>query len=432
MTTIAYIYIDPLLESPAESQSWGEEIHQIYKDIGQRNQLEQLLRDCEKRPVKFLLLRGLEDLGDNLGEISERLQQIELKGIKILTIKNTLSGDFTEPVEVKANVAQILAEIEDSQQSRRLRKGHARNRLKALPPPGKAPYGYRRGQERYLLDRSTAGVVKDFFEQFLLYGSLRGAVRYLEKRYGKKISVSTGRRWLTNPVYRGDLVYRTSQIISDAHVAIMSREEAAQIDRLLRRNGRLPRRTASAPRSLAGLVVCQECKSGMSVTSVTGNKQPYLYLRPVNCSKTPKCNMYPYQPVLEMTINRICEDLPVAVETINLQQINAVKGILATEISQKQEILSQIGVLQEQGILDEETGEFRRYKLNTEISQVKAKQAQLPPVNLKSIAQTICFPQFWLDLSESERRFYLREFISKIEIIPCENNSYEIKLIFIF
>jgi hypothetical protein len=30
---------------------------------------------------------------------------------------------------------------------------HARNRLKSLPPPGKASYGYRRGKDKYTIDR---------------------------------------------------------------------------------------------------------------------------------------------------------------------------------------------------------------------------------------------------------------------------------------
>jgi hypothetical protein len=68
--------------------------------------------------------------------------------------------------------------------------GHVRNRLQALPP-GKPLFGYRRGKDRYIVDRSTAPVVKDFCDRFLLYGSPRGTVRYLAKKYGKKISVTT-------------------------------------------------------------------------------------------------------------------------------------------------------------------------------------------------------------------------------------------------
>ncbi|NES84233.1 MAG: recombinase family protein, partial [Moorea sp. SIO2B7] len=261
-----------------------------------------------------------------------------------------------------------------------------------------------------------------------------GAVRYLEKRYGKKISVSTGHRWLTNLVYRGDLEYQNNEVISDTHVPIISREEAAQIDRLLRRNSRLPSRTASAPRSLAGLVICQQCQSYMTITRVTrrNKKQEYLYLRPLNCPLRPKCSVIPYQKVLEETIKRICQDLPLAVAHINTPNLDGIKEILTAEIVKKQEILTQLPHLKEQGILDEETTEFRSYKIRTEISEIKAKIAQLPPVNLRLVAQAVSIPQFWLDLSEAERRFYFREFMQKIELIRTQSKMWELQLVFIF
>jgi hypothetical protein len=85
----------------------------------------------------------------------------------------------------------------------------------------------------------------------------------------------------------------------------------------------------------------------------------------------------------------------------------------------------------ETGILDPETAKLRAYKLRTEISQLQAKLAILPPVNLRSVAQAVSIPQFWLDLSEVERRFYFREFIQKIEII-CHNAEWNLEITFIF
>jgi hypothetical protein len=328
---------------------------------------------------------------------------------------------------------QLLQHLQYEQRSRRIRQGHARNRVKALPPPGKAPYGYRRGKNRYTVDRSTAPVVKDFFEHFLLYGSLRGSVRYLAKQYGKKISASTGQRWLTNPVYRGDLEYQNGETIPDTHEAIISRDEAAQVDRLLRRNRRLPPRTASAPRSLAGLVVCGECQSPMTVTRVSANRkeQEYLYLRPTRCPNQPKCGSIPYGQILQQTIERICEDLPRAVSGAPLPDMDQIKQGIGGAIAVKQAILEQLPTLIASGVLDQETADLRSYKLRTEIAELQAKLAQLPPVNLRAIAQTVSISQFWLDLSESERRFYFREFIRQIEIIR-DDKDWQLKLVFFF
>ncbi|MCU0546856.1 MAG: recombinase family protein [Oscillatoriaceae cyanobacterium Prado104] len=426
MKIIAYSYSEPLLEPAPAPEIWGQEIDRTYQDLGGRQQLQQLLKDCETEQIQYLLIHKLEELGDTVPEICSRLTQLETLGIQLIVLGETQT-------ENKANLLKLLAEIQRNQHSRSIRKAQARNRIKALPPPGKAPYGYRRGKDKYTVDKSTSPVVKDFFEHFLLYGSLRGSVRYLAKKYNKKISASTGRRWLTNPVYRGDLAYQNGQVISNTHIPIISREEAAQIDRLLRRNRRLPPRTASSPRSLAGLAVCAECKSPMTVSKVTAYRQDkeYLYLRPIDCPKQPKCRGFSYQEILQLTIERICEDLPAAVAALQMPDVNGIKAGIVGAIDSKQAILEQLPLLIDSGILDTETAALRAYKVRTEIAELQSKLAQLPPVNLRETAQTVSLTEFWLDLSESERRFYFREFIRQIELLR-EGAAVKVEIIFIF
>ena len=437
MKVVAYIYSDPLLESPPDKAIWGLEVDRVYQDLGARQQLQQLIEDSQAEAPNYLLIRRLEELGDELTTIRDRLNLFESLGIEIIVTEqeyNSLKLDRHSFSEIRDNLTQLLQEINHNQRRDRLKQGHARNRLKTLPPPGKAPYGYRRGQDRYIIDKSTAPVVKDFFERFLLFGSLRGAVRYLEKRYGKKISPSTGKNWLTNPVYRGDLKYKNNELISHTHTAIISREEAAQIDRLLRRNRKMPNRTKSAPRSLAGLVRCQKCQLAMNISRVTKPRQTqeYLYLRCAKCPQKPKCKAIAYELILDRTITQICSELPQAVANSNLPNIELIEGSLAQQIKQKQKILNQIPILIEQEILDPETAEIRNYKIRLEISQLQQQVDQLPPADLKAIAKTVSLPQFWLDLSESERRFYFREFIKQIEIIRGNSQEWDLKIIFIF
>lgn len=430
MKIIAYSYTDPLLENPPDVDSWGWEVDWVYHDLGGRSQLQQLIKDCQTETESYLLIRRLEELGDTVKEVSDRLNELEAMGVVVIAIEQPYTS---EKGNLRAQLLTLLQEIQRQQRSRRIRQGHARKRLDTAPPPGKPPYGYKKSKDKYTIDRSTSPVVKDFFEQFLLYGSLRGAVRYLAKKYGKKISVTTGKRWLTNPVYRGNTAYQDGEIISNTHVPIISPEEAAQIDRLLRRNSRLPSRTASAPRSLAGLVICGECQSHMTVTRVTQRRQnkEYLYLRPISCPKNPKCKALAYDEVLEKTITKVCQELPQAVAGMNFPQLDAIKNSLGDAIARQQEILTQLPALVETGVLDTETAKLRAYKLRTEISALQAKLATLPPVNLRSVAQAVSIPQFWYDLSEAERRFYLREFISRIELIRQES-EWSLQIILIF
>lgn len=424
MRIVAYRYCHPLIDSALEVMDWGCEVDRVYQDLmGDRAALAQLLTDCTQDPPDYLLLQHLADLGDRLDTIQQHLEQLETHNIEVITTTDHQCPDTAEFL----NLLQTL-------RSRSVRLGHARNRIKAAPPPGRVPYGYKRGRDRYRLDRITAPVVKDFFEQFLLYGSVRGAVRHLEKKYAKKISATTGRRWLTNPVYRGDTTYHNGETVPATHLPILTRDEAAQIDRLLRRNRRLPPRSASAPRSLAGLVACAQCGSRTTIAHVTqyGKRNSYLYVRPVACPQRPKCKGLNYAAVLDRTLDRICAELPQAVAGLAAPQLTAIKTQINQQIEQQHAILDQLPGLEAQGILDAETAQLRRYKVQTAIAQLQAQLTPLPPENIESIAQSVSLKQFWLDLSESERRFYLREFIQDIQILNWQEKIWEVQLDFIF
>ncbi|TVQ08876.1 MAG: recombinase family protein [Leptolyngbya sp. DLM2.Bin27] len=405
----------------------------VYTDgaVGSRPERDRLLADLQTTPADLVLVDDLAELGNDPQEVSAWIELLEATGAEVIA----LAGGAVD-------VASLLqgADLATQQRQRRLRQGHARSRLQALPPPGKAPYGYRRGQGRYLIDRATAPVVTALVNEFLLYGSLRGAVRLIENKLGKRISVSTGRRWLTHPVYRGDLQYQDGTVLRDTHAAIVSREEAAQIDRLLRRNRPLPPRTAGAARSLAGLVTCQACSQPLTIsktapkTTPRGQAKSYLYLRPSGCPRRPRCKAIPYDAALHRIVAEICRVLPQAVAqfTSNIPAaVPAPATRLQTEIDAKEAVLAQLPDLEASGILDSETAALRRYKLRGEISALHQQLAQLPPVNLQELSQSVSIPQFWLDLSEAERRFFFREFLRDIQIVR-EGEAWQVELVLVF
>ncbi len=94
-------------------------------------------------------MRRLEELGDSVQEVSDRLANLEALGVRLVTIEQSASSS-NRPIEtdsdLRADLLNLLQEMQMSQRSRRIRQGHARNRVKAMPPPGKAPYGYRRSK----------------------------------------------------------------------------------------------------------------------------------------------------------------------------------------------------------------------------------------------------------------------------------------------
>ena len=85
---IAYTYSNPLLETPLPTSIWGLEIDRIYQDLGDRLALKRLISDCQQAPPNYLLIRRLAELGDNMVEIGDCLEQLESWGIEIITTED--------------------------------------------------------------------------------------------------------------------------------------------------------------------------------------------------------------------------------------------------------------------------------------------------------------------------------------------------------
>ncbi|PSN15556.1 recombinase family protein, partial [filamentous cyanobacterium CCT1] len=191
-----------------------------------------------------------------------------------------------------------------------------------------------------------------------------------------------------------------------------------------------------AARSLAGLVTCQTCGQPLTIskTSPRGQAKSYLYLRPSDCPNRPRCKAIPYDKALNRIVAEICQVLPQAVAqfTAKIPPGSPAPGNrLQSQIEAKETVLAQLPALEDSGVLDAETAALRRYKLRGEVATLHQQLAQLPPVNLQELSQSVSIPQFWLDLSEAERRFFFREFIRDIQIVRA-GDEWQVELILVF
>ncbi|MEM1310986.1 MAG: recombinase family protein [Cyanobacteria bacterium P01_H01_bin.153] len=438
MSIIAYACLPPYSPTVVDQDNFAERVDRLYVDHCQladpRPELQRLLADCHITAPEAVIIRQLGELGASPTTVFQTIQTLESQGIRVIAQDQSYKSASLPAAQLAPhNLLQLAEMVQAQHRSQQLQAGHARNRVNLLPPPGRAPYGYRRGRYRYALDRSTAPAVKEFFEHFILYGSIRGAARFLEKTYGKKVAPSTAQRWLQHPVYRGDSEYKDGSVIRDTHTPIISREEAAQVDRLLRRNRKLPPKTVSAERSLAGLVHCTECQSKLRVSRVTRphQSQEYLYLRPIRCGREKPCRAIAYETVLSQTIDHICTEFPQAVKNLEAPPVTGIKAALSEQVETKVALQEQVKQLQQQGILDATSANLRLYALKSEQATLEQQLSQLPPENLLMIAQTLGNYEFWQDLSESERRVYLREFIRTIWLDRAQTD-WHVRIQFVF
>lgn len=151
MRIVAYLYQDLTWETQLDSTIWGWEVDRVYQDLDwRRSQLAAMLADFQAETPDYLLVMRLEDLGESLSQVTENLVQLEGLGICLIAIEQ----DYQSPnfklgqAKIEQNGAEstdssqllvLLDAIQAEQRSRRIRHGHAQNRIKRRPRRGKPP-----------------------------------------------------------------------------------------------------------------------------------------------------------------------------------------------------------------------------------------------------------------------------------------------------
>ena len=129
---IAYIYTNPMIEITPDSFFWGCEIEAIYQDIGERQQLVKLIRDCEKNAPSYLLIRSLSEFGNSLDEVTKTITVIEELGIEIIAIDedyNSSKFKIINNSKTKEKLLNIWNDIRQKIHQKKLLKSHGNNRL---------------------------------------------------------------------------------------------------------------------------------------------------------------------------------------------------------------------------------------------------------------------------------------------------------------
>ena len=439
---LGYIYRSAILPPNSAEQSLLLQAGatEIVVDLGDRQHYLNLVQKYgnQQEIALTLYLLSLTDLGETAPKIEQQVQFWLQRGVDIWIATDNGHQSLGDRQVLETWLAQLPQELK----GRHIAEGHAHNRLSRKPPPGPAPFGYRRVGDTYEIDENPAQLVRAFFDRYLLFGSIRGAVKEINQEREDGISVTTARRWLTSPVYRGDLKFKDGVTLRDTHPAILTREEAAQIDRWSRRNSPIASRSTSAPRALAGLVVCQNCDRPLRIVQATKKtqvkkqqsqtQQPqkpakvYRYLRCNNCRYSVN-----YDLALTNTIQSVCQQLPERTSNLDSVPIESIKSRIELQIERNKSKIVTLDTEEESESRSTESDDNRqlqRYLLEGENAKLGEKRDQLPPGDLAAIAQAVSIEPFWRSLSESEQRAYLREFIKQISI----NSDAEVELEFFF
>lgn len=276
------------------------------------------------------------------------------------------------------NIMLSVAENESAQTSERIKAVFKNKLAKGEVCSGKIPKGYKIENKKLVIDPETAPMVKDIFDYYERYNSVTRLVEYVKTNY-YHIHHLTLRNLLSNPLYKGE--HRcNSSVTKNYSEPIVSIEQWDNVQRLLSKNLRPPRKGLECNFIFSSLLKCKECGH-----SLTGNRQlkknkklgEYYYktYRCQNHYKEKVCsNNYniPEKNILEgYLLNNIKKELDLYITSIKTtEKINKAQKN-SNVINNLERKLVRLKDLYIDELIDKKTYKDDYDKINMQLSELK-------------------------------------------------------------
>jgi site-specific DNA recombinase len=276
------------LKAYCRAMGWDHEVI-VFVDDGysaksiERPRLTKLIDSVQKGTITKVMVTKLDRMSRRLLDLLKLIDLFQDHGVSFISISesfdtNTPSGRLT--LQVLGAVAEFERE--------RIRERVFENMLHAAGN-GKwltqSPYGYSLEDKELVINEAEAKVVHDIYDMYLEKGmGFYTIAKHLNKegissKQNKEWSIRSIKLLLTNPVYKGTLVWnrmdssKKKRVVKDEEEWVVMEDclpviiEPSIWERVQQRMSQKPiaPRAKSSPHLLGGMIKCGNCGSGMSI-----------------------------------------------------------------------------------------------------------------------------------------------------------------------
>jgi site-specific DNA recombinase len=368
----------------------------------QRPDLQRALRAARAGRFDVLLVYRVDRFSRSLSDLLDLLGELDEAGVAFTSA--------TEPFDTSTSIGRMLvqllgvfAEFERETIIDRVTSGMNTKAAKGKWAGGKLPYGYDLDPETHKL-APNAGEAMHITEIFRLYTRDRLGTRNIASLLnGKGITTRGGKPWsghmigriLANPAYAGDISHGTIYV-RDAHPAIIDRHTVQRSrDLAAARSGPHTQRAASPGEyQLTGLITCPGCGCKYLGTAAHGNGGTYRYYTcftrarygPGTCP-APRINAPEADTAVLTALARFyAQETQVLMNVITRAQAHddsrdqtrkAETDAVLAQITVKENAIGRYHAAFENGTMDDVTAGPRLAQLTTELTQLRARHAEL-------------------------------------------------------
>ena len=278
-----------LSECRKKAESLQIDIVDTYIDEGksartdERPSFQRLLSDSKKHLFDVVIVRKYDRFARNVMQSKIAKNYLHQQGVRVISCHEETSedpaGQFME------TLLEAVAEWYSANLSTETKAGQTTNAKKGFRNGGTAPYGYRnvkvkdastgKMRTRLEIENSEANAVRIVFS---LFNKGVGYTRIIQELIANGYKPRTAKQWnknvianmLTQPVYKGTLVWNGSVVAEGSCPAIIDAEDWEMAARKRMKNCESNRGRTGSDRPFTGIAFCKYC--GGSYVSSSGQK----------------------------------------------------------------------------------------------------------------------------------------------------------------
>ncbi|MDR7319677.1 site-specific DNA recombinase [Brevibacillus nitrificans] len=425
------------LKAYCRAMGWNEDVV-LFIDDGysakstERPQLTKLLSEIKEGNVSKIMVTKLDRVSRRLLDLLMLIDLFMEYNVAFISISesfdtNTPSGRLT------LQVLGAVAEFERERIRERVFENmhHAANQGKWLT---QSPYGYRLEEKALVIFPPEAEIVKRVYQQFVEQGFGYYAIAKLlneegiPSRHQKEWSIRSIKLMLSNPVYKGTLVWnrmdsskkkRTVKeeedwiVVEDCLPVIIEKEIWNKAQAVMEKPSVAPRAKTS-PHLLGGFLKCGKCGSGMSIGWSGSPRNRYRVYRCSANKNKGTCTSKQYkadevESWFKEGLSQLCQSLPTMVMPFYLERVlsyetnQAEQKLRTAKNRYKRKVEAYTAGLIEMAELQEE--KIRLDQVEEEVNRIGNPRSN--SVDLSLLEATI--------------RNQLQNIIDAIEAIPVED-----------
>jgi site-specific DNA recombinase len=272
------------------------EVFEVYSDPGftgantNRPALMKLIQDIRQNKINLVISYKIDRLTRSPKDFYQLIELFEKYNVDFISVTERFDTS-TPSGRLLRNIMLTFSQFERELISERTKDKMLQRAQKGMWNGGTVPFGYKTENKKLVIDKRSAGIVRDIYN---IYIEIQSVARIASKLLADNIRDSKGLTLpkshiyniLRNPVYAGKIRY-DGEILKGNHKPIISEDIFDIVQKIHKK--RVGKLHLHKRYSLSGLIKCKECGSFMTPCHTNkkshGKTRRYYYYR---CTSTLK------------------------------------------------------------------------------------------------------------------------------------------------